>query len=79
MLDPVYLIVLDERTEVFEDGYGIQEANRVAVTDYYSGAVMVPDPDVPAIKGHGANGDVYVPEDAVDYIVDLTDHEFRPV
>jgi len=80
MIDPVYLVVLDGECEVFEDGYGFQTAHRVAVTDYY-GDFQFPNAEVhlPAIKGHGANGKVYVKEQDINYIVDLSTDEFRPV
>jgi|GEM_PF-3721163 len=80
MIDPVHLVVLDGECDVFEDGYGIQPAHRVAVTDYY-GDFEFPGSEVysTAIKAHGANGIVYIRESDINYIVDLSDDEFRPV
>lgn len=76
MLDPAIMVVLDEPTEVFEDGYGRQKATRVACVDYYADNEM-PETGEPAYRLHGAHGKVYVPEDAVDIIVNLDDHDFH--
>lgn len=78
MLDPTHLLVLENQTPIFEDGYGQQEASRVAVVDFYDGHTM-PNTEQPAIKGHGAHGEVYVPKEGLRYIADLTGDEFQPV
>lgn len=79
MIDPVYLFVLEDGTEVWEEGQGELRAERVAVTDYYGGHWLPPDRNRPAFKAHGANGRVYIPETDVEYIVDLSVDEFRPI
>ena len=82
MIDPAYLFVLAEGATVFEDGFGTQEASRVAVADYSSNYWYPSEAHpqtYPAYKAQGATGTVYIREADVRYIAELTDDEFRPV
>lgn len=82
MIDPNYLIVLVEGAEVYVSGYGLMEASRIPVKEYFSER-WFPDEEnprtYPAIKGHAGEDDVWIRQSDVNYIVDLTDHEFVPV
>lgn len=77
MLDPNHVIVLNGQTPVFEDGYGWQDVYTVAVADYYdehtlpSTESLEADISGPAIKAHGPNGDIYIPQDEVHHIEHL--------
>ncbi|QLG30150.1 hypothetical protein HUG10_21420 (plasmid) [Halorarum halophilum] len=82
MIDPNFLFVLDDDSEVFEDGYGHQPASRVAVASYYSDFWFPSNSHprtYPTYKATGANGQVYIREKDVQYIVELTSDEFRPL
>lgn len=73
MIDPKAIFELTGVTVVFEDGFGYQEARRVAVTDWYGPEEKYAhtDEDEPHYKASGANGDVFIPESAVDDITEI--------
>lgn len=73
MIDPNAIFQFNGVEVIFEDGYGYQEARRVAALDWYGPEEKYAhtEEDEPHYKVAGANGDVFIPESAVDEIVEL--------
>lgn len=88
MLNPAKLVVFEEPTDVFvlsetTTGTGeTQQVERVAAREIQEGYWLPPENDRAAHKAVGGvftDRWVYYPPRAVDYVVDLTDAELRPV